>query len=87
MVGYTSGKPVNVRSLNVAGPHISWHCGVRPQTRCCRFAAVGTAGRRYRSIVARQRSAAAAGECGQCHVVSVRKSKERFIVVLTKAPV
>jgi len=51
--------------------------GVRPsvcpsidpqqQTRCCRFAAVGPAGRSYRSI-----AAAAAGECGQCHVVSVR---------------
>jgi len=38
------------------------------QTRCCRFAAVGPAGRRYRSI-----AAAAAGECGQCHVVSVRR--------------
>jgi len=37
------------------------------QTRCCRFAAVGPAGRRYRSIVA-----AAAVECGQCHVVGVR---------------
>jgi len=34
--------------------------------RCCRFAAVGPAGRRYRSI-----GAAAAGKCGQCHVVSV----------------
>ena len=30
--------------------------------------AVGPAGRRYRSI-----AAAAAGECGQCHVVSVRR--------------
>jgi len=33
------------------------------------FAAVGPAGRRYRSI-----AAAAAGECRQCHVVSVRSS-------------
>jgi len=34
--------------------------------RCYEFAAVGPAGRRYRSI-----AAAAAGDCGQCHVVSV----------------
>ena len=38
------------------------------QTRCCRFAAVSPASRRYRSI-----TAAAAGECGQCHVVSVSR--------------
>jgi len=36
------------------------------------FAAVGPAGRRYRSTAAR-RAAAAAGKCGQCHVVSVRR--------------
>ena len=36
--------------------------GVSFCSRCCRFAAVGPAGRRYRSI-----AAAAAGECGQCH--------------------
>ena len=44
--------------------------GPRPQqqTRCCRLAAVDPAGRRYRSI-----AAAAAAECGQCHVVSVRR--------------
>ena len=51
--------------------------GVRPSVRpsvcpslghsCC-----GAAGRRYRSIAARR--TAAAGECGQCHVVSVRSS-------------
>jgi len=41
--------------------------GPQQETRCCRFAAVGPAGRRYRSI-----AAAAAGECGQCHVVSRR---------------
>jgi len=35
---------------------------------CCRFAAVGPAGKRYRLI-----AAAAACGCGQCHVVSVRK--------------
>jgi len=35
------------------------------QVWSCRFAAVGPAGRRYRSIVP-----TAAGECGQCHVVS-----------------
>jgi len=39
------------------------------QTRCCGFAAVGAAGRRYRSIAA---AAAACDECGQCHVVGVR---------------
>ena len=37
--------------------------GVSFCSRCCRFAAVGPAGRRCRSIAA----AAAAGECGQCH--------------------
>jgi len=42
--------------LSQHGPHSS-----------SRFAAVGPADRIYRSI-----SAAAAGECGQCHVVSVR---------------
>jgi len=35
---------------------------------CCRFAAVGPAGKRYRLI-----AAAAACGCGQCHVVSVRR--------------
>ena len=39
---------------------------------CSGFAAVGPAGRRYRSTAAR-RAAAAAGKCGQCHVVSVRR--------------
>jgi len=39
--------------------------------RCYRFAAVGVVGRRYRSI-ATWRAAAAAFDCGQCHVVSVR---------------
>ena len=43
--------------------------GPQPKMRC-RFAAVGPAGRRYRSI-----AAAAAGESGQCHVVSVRSSR------------
>ena len=42
--------------------------GPQQQTRCCRFAAVDSAGRRYRST-----AVAAAGECGQCHVVSVRR--------------
>jgi len=41
--------------------------GPQHRTRCCRFAAVGPAGMRYRSI-----AAAAVGECGQCHVISVR---------------
>ena len=35
------------------------------------FAAGGPTGMRYRSIAARR---TAAGECGQCHVVSVRSS-------------
>jgi len=74
---------------NVQPPSNFWHCprvvqlsGVRPLSlvrpsvclshpaaarRRCRFAAVGQAGRR--SI-----AAAAEGECGQCHVVSVRSS-------------
>jgi len=34
---------------------------------CCRLAAVGPAGRKYRSM------RRAASECGQCHVVSVRR--------------
>jgi len=34
---------------------------------------VGPACRRYRSIAARRRSAAAGCECGQCHVVGVRR--------------
>ena len=38
-------------------------------SRCCRFAAVGPAGRWYRLF-----AAAAAGECGQCHTVSIRSS-------------
>jgi len=37
--------------------------------RCCKFAAVGPAAMKCRSI-----AAAAACECGQCHVVSVRSS-------------
>ena len=54
----------------------------RPCTFClcyilkygCRFAAVGPAGRRYRSIAARRTAARhAAGQCGQCHIVGVRR--------------
>jgi len=41
---------------------------VRLSARCCKFAAVGPASRRYRSI-----AAAVACECGQCHAVSVRR--------------
>ena len=40
--------------------------GSQQQTRCCRFAAASPADGRCRSI-----AAAATGECGQCHVVSV----------------
>ena len=72
------------RSILIIGYY--WHCGAeylkrydvrlsvclpsmgpQHQAHCCRFAAVRPADRRYRSI-----AAAAAGECGQCHVVSVR---------------
>ena len=46
--------------------------------RCCRFAAVGPAGRRYRLIAAAAElhsstahsSTGCVGECGQCHVLS-----------------
>jgi len=54
---------------------------------CC-----GSAGRRYRSIAARRTAAGrAAGECGQCHVVSVRSGltqiclsqrETRFLAIL-----
>jgi len=66
----------------VCGEGSMWRYGVRssvcpstgplpplPQSRRCRFTAVGSASRRFRSI-----AAAAAGECGECHVVSVRSS-------------
>ena len=47
---------------------------VFPSVVCCGFAAVGPAGRRYRSIASRRTAARrAAGECGQCHVVGVRR--------------
>ena len=36
--------------------------------RCCRFAAVGSAGRRYLSI-----AAAAAGKSEQCYIVGIRR--------------
>jgi len=49
-------------------PSVCPSVGPQQQTRCCRFTGVGPAGKRYRSI-----AAAAAGECGQCHVVSVRR--------------
>jgi len=44
--------------------------GTQQQTRYCRFSAVSPASRRYRST-----AAAAAGECGQCHVVSIRRHR------------
>jgi len=40
--------------------------GPQQQTHCCRFAAVGLAGRRYRLI-----AAVAAGEYGQCLILSI----------------
>jgi len=43
--------------------------GPRQKTRHCMFAAVGPAGRVYRSI-----AAASADDCGQCHVVSIHSS-------------
>jgi len=52
----------------VRRPSVCPSMGQQQQTRCCRFAAVGPAGRRHLSI-----AAAAAGECGQCHVVGVRR--------------
>ena len=52
-------------------------------TSCITFAAVGSAGGRYRSIAARQQRRAA-GEYGQCHVVSVRRklNADLFIIVI-----
>ena len=45
--------------------------------QCC----CGPVGRRYRSIAARRTAARrAAGECGQCHVVSVRIAAEHWLV-------
>jgi len=46
-------------------PSVRGHTATKLLLQVC---AVGPAGRRYRSI-----AAAAAGECGQCHVVSVRR--------------
>ena len=42
----------------------------RQQSRCCRFAAVGLAGRRYRLIAL----CCTACECRPCHVVTVRNN-------------
>ena len=44
--------------------------GLQQQTPCCRFPAVGMAVRRYRPVIG---AVTAAGECGQSHVVSVRR--------------
>ena len=67
--------------------HDIWHCWLAQPTQyvehgpcngCCRFAAVGPTGRRYRSIAARQWHAA--DECGQCHVDSIhRKLNTRLV--------
>ena len=55
-------------------PSVSPSMAPQQQTSCCRFAAVGPAERRYRSTAARRTAARrAAGECGYCHVVSVRR--------------
>ena len=73
---------VTVRCPSV---RVSPSIGPQQQTRCCRFAALGPAGGRYRLIAARvRRSVAAAGECGRCHVVSVTsEAKHRLIKQLT----
>ena len=47
-------------------PSVCGSMGSQQQSGCCRFAAVGPAGRRYQSI-----AAAVADECGQCHAVSI----------------
>ena len=53
-------------------PSVCRSTGPQQQTRCCRFAAAGPAGRRYRLIAARRTAARrAAGRCRQCHIVSV----------------
>jgi len=82
-----------------------WHCphsmrsrvyktvrcpSVCPSVRlsvCSRLAAVGPAGKRCRSIAAE--GARAEGECGQCHVVSVRRQlkTDGGAVVITRLPV
>ena len=43
--------------------------------RCWRFAAVGTAGTRSNEHQRRE-----AGECGQCHVVSLRRSPTTYLL-------
>ena len=48
-------------------PSVCPSMGPQQQTRCCRFATVGPAGRRFDLLLRH-----AAGKCGQCHVVSVR---------------
>ena len=51
------------------------HPSICPQqlTRCCTFAAMGLAGRRYQSTAARHTAAwHAAVKCGKCHAVSIQ---------------
>ena len=62
-------------------PSVCPSMGLQQQTRCCRFAAVCPAGRRYRSMIAAA-AACAAGECGQCHVVSVRRQLNADLLIL-----
>ena len=69
---YASARCPSVRpSVLLCVRHLSHPAAAR---RYCRFAAAGPAGRRYRSIAARRDVRRAAGECGQCRVVSVRSS-------------
>jgi len=54
-------------------PSVCPSMGIQQQTLCCRFAAVGQAGRQAGDIDRLLQQRRAAGECGQCHVVSVRR--------------
>jgi len=53
--------------------------GVHPSVSCYRFAAVGPASGRYRSLAARCTTAQhATAKCGQCHLVSVCRKLKLF---------
>ena len=61
-------------NVTVRCPSVCPSTGPQQQTHCCRFAVVSPASRRYRSNAAgRCLAAAAVGECGQCHVISMRR--------------
>jgi len=69
------------RILCRAGPICNCQASVRlsvpEKANSSKLAAVGPAYRRYRSS-----AAAAAGECGQCHFVSVRKKLNTDLFVI-----